>query len=136
MICSKTLARRADRKWLIIGPAEFELPAYHWQLEALAFFDHLVYGADNGYAAQPRVRYCTAGVGGLSRCAADWPLPGSEPLRLYPASNGADAVTHRLDRCAGRGRANRWAAMPLGAVVTPGFDEVANPDPELRTACR
>jgi uncharacterized protein len=114
----------ADRKWLIIGPAEFELPAYHWQLEALAFFDCLVYGADNGYSAQPRVRYWTAGAEDF-RAAADWPLPGSEALRFYPASNGPDAVTHRLDRTPGAG-ANRWAATPFGAIVTPGFDEVAN----------
>lgn len=118
-------ATPTDRKWLIIGPAEYELPVYHWQLEALAFFDHLVYGAGNGYDAQPRVRYWTAGSRDY-RVAADWPLPGSEPLRLYPTSNGADAVMHRLDRAPGEG-ANRWAATPLGAILTPGFDDVANP---------
>ena len=59
------------------------------------------------------------------RAAADWPLPDSEPLRLYPASNGPDADTHRLDRAPGEGT-NRWAAVPFGAIVTPGFDEVAN----------
>lgn len=62
----------------------------------------------------------------ITALAADWPLPGSEPLRLYPASNGADALTHRLAPAPGEG-ANRWAATPLGAVVTPGFGEVANP---------
>ncbi|MCI4680663.1 CocE/NonD family hydrolase [Rhodoblastus acidophilus] len=113
-----------DRKWLIIGPAEFELPAYHWQLEALAFFDHFVYGADNGYGGQQRVRYWAAGVKDY-RAAADWPLPGSAPLRLYPASQGADAVMHRLGRAPGEGT-NRWAATPLGAILTPGFDDVAN----------
>jgi predicted acyl esterase len=114
----------ADRKWLIIGPAEFELPAYHWQLEALAFFDHLVYGAENGYAAQARVRYWIAGAEAF-RAAADWPLPASEPLRLYPGSNGADSVVHRLAQAPEDG-SNRWAAVPFGAIVTPGFDEVAN----------
>ncbi len=117
-------ATPADRKWLIIGPAEFELPAYHWQLEALSFFDHLVYGAENGYAAQPRVRYWAAGAEDF-RAAADWPLPGGAPLRLYPASNGADAVVHRLVRAPEAG-SNRWAAVPFGAIVTPGFDDVAN----------
>ncbi|WP_374545712.1 CocE/NonD family hydrolase [Rhodoblastus sp.] len=116
----------ADRKWLIVGPAAFELPAYHWQLEALAFFDHLAYGADNGYAAQPRLRYWTAGAE-VFRAAADWPLPDSEPMRLFPASNGADASTHRLDRAPGEAGANHWAAVPFGGIVTPGFDEVANP---------
>ena len=28
----------ADRKWLIIGPAEFELPAYHWQTGGARLF--------------------------------------------------------------------------------------------------
>jgi putative CocE/NonD family hydrolase len=115
----------ADRKWLIIGPPTFELPAYHWQSEALAFFDHIVYGADNGYPAQARVRYWTSGAKDY-RVAADWPIPGSETLRLYLASNGADAVMHRLDRASGRAGENRWAATPLGAIVAAGFDEVAN----------
>jgi uncharacterized protein len=114
----------ADRKWLIIGPPTFEMPAYHWQLEALAFFDHIVYAADNGYSAQARVRYWTAGAENY-RVAEDWPLPGSEAIRLYPASNGADAVMHRLDRAPGEG-ANRWAATPFGAIVAAGFDEVAD----------
>jgi len=121
----KNAGSPAERKWLIIGPAEFELPAYHWQLEALAFFDHLVYGVDNGYAAQPRVRYWAVGAEEF-RTAADWPVPDSAPMRLYPASNGADAVTHRLERAPGKAGANRWAAVPFGAIVTPGFDEVAN----------
>lgn len=112
-----------DRRWLIIGPATYDLPAYDWQLEALAFFDHLVYGADNGYAGQPRVRYWREGARDYGS-ASDWPLPGSTALRLYLASNGADAVTHRLDRAPGAGGTNRWAAVPLGATVTAGFDEV------------
>ncbi len=114
-----------DRRWLIVGPATYGLPVYLWQLEALAFFDHLVYGADNGYAAQPRVRYWTEGANNY-RCAPDWPLPGSTPLRLYPASSGAERRTHRLDSVPGGGGTNRWAAVPLGAIVTGGFDEVEN----------
>jgi uncharacterized protein len=39
-----------DRKSLIIGPAEYGLPCMHWQLEALAFFEHILHGAENGYA--------------------------------------------------------------------------------------
>lgn len=112
-----------DQRWLIIGPANYDLPVYAWQREALAFFDHLVYGADNGYAMQPRVRYWAEGAKDY-RSAADWPLPGSTALRLYPASGGADAAIHRLDRAPGVGGANRWAAVPFGAIVTAGFDEV------------
>jgi len=113
-----------EKRWLIIGPASYDLPVYHWQLEALAFFDYLLYGVENGYAAQGRVRYWRQG--GVYGSAADWPLPGSTPVRLYLASNGVDAVTHRLTREPAQSGANRWAAVPLGATVTAGFDEVAN----------
>lgn len=114
-----------EQRWLIIGPATFDLPVYHWQLEALAFFDHLLYGADNGYDAQARVRYWTEGSKDYRR-ATDWPLAGSTPLRLHLASGGADGATHRLHHAPGETGANRWAAVPLGAVVPAGFDEVAN----------
>ena len=113
------------RKWLIIGPASYDLPAYGWQLEALAFFDHVVYGAENGYADQARVRYWIEGADDFAS-AEDWPLPGSRTLRLHLASGGDDAATHRLTREVGDGGANRWAAVPLGATVTGAFDEVAN----------
>lgn len=114
-----------DQRWLIIGPASYELPVYHWQLEALAFFDHLLYGADNGYAEQARVRYWTEGAKDYRR-ASNWPLPGSTAERLFLASGGADAATHRLCRTPNQSGTNRWAAVPLGAIVTAGFDEVAN----------
>jgi len=114
-----------DQRWLIIGPASYELPVYDWQLEALAFFDHLLYAADNGYGAQARVRYWTQGADAYGS-ADDWPLPGAIALRLYLASNGADAETHRLVSEPAEAGTNRWAAVPLGAVVTGGFDEVAN----------
>ncbi|QFR33792.1 CocE/NonD family hydrolase [Ancylobacter sp. TS-1] len=112
-----------DQRWLIIGPAAYDLPVYAWQLEALAFFDHLVYGANNGYAAQARVRYWTEGVRDY-RSAPDWPLPGSAPLRLYLASSGPDRATHRLEPTPGEAGTNRWAAVPLGAILPAGFDEV------------
>jgi putative CocE/NonD family hydrolase len=114
-----------DRRWLIIGPPAYDLPAYHWQLEALAFFDHLVLGVDNGYAGQARVRYWAQGIDAY-RAGSSWPLPGSTAVRLYLASNGADAATHRLTRDPQQGGLNRWAAVPLGATLCAGFDEVAN----------
>ena len=72
-----------DHRWLIVGPATYDLPVYAWQLEALAFFDHLVYGADNGYAAQPRVRYWTEGANDY-RSAPDWPLPAARRCAFTP----------------------------------------------------
>ena len=114
-----------DRKRLIIGPPDYELPAYHWQLEALAFFDHLLYGAENGYASQAPVRYWVQGLDGY-RDAPTWPLPGSVPIRLHLASNGADAAMHALAREPRQEGQNRWAAVPPGAALCAGFDEVAN----------
>nr|WP_286198839.1 CocE/NonD family hydrolase [Mesorhizobium sp. BR1-1-16] len=115
----------ADRKWLIIGSPAYELPAYHWQLEALAFFDHVLYGADNGYASQARVRYWRQGAGTYAS-AADWPPPQSAPLRIYLTSNGADPDTHRLTPDLPADGLNRWAAVPPGATLAAGFDAVAN----------
>jgi len=112
-----------DRRWLIIGPPAYELPAYHWQLEALAFFDHLAYGAGNGYADQARVRYWIQNSGAYGT-AKDWPVPGGTTLRLYLASGGADTAMHGLVLDPPQGGLNRWAAVPLGAIVTAGFDEV------------
>lgn len=114
-----------DRKWLIIGPPDYELPAYHWQLEALAFFDHLLYGAENGYTGQTPVRYWVQGLDAY-RSAPAWPLPDSAPIRLHLASGGADAAMHRLTRDQQQGGLNRWAAVPPNATVCGGFDEVAN----------
>ncbi|NGM88602.1 CocE/NonD family hydrolase [Parapusillimonas sp. SGNA-6] len=114
-----------DRKWLIIGPANYELPCYHWQREALAFYDHILFGAENGYREQRPVRYWTEGASDY-RAAADFPIPNSELTRFYLATGGADDVMHRLTDNAGETGSNRWAAVPLGAVVTAGFDEVAN----------
>ena len=115
----------ADRKWLIIGPANYELPCYHWQSEALAFFDHILFGAENGYRQQHAVRYWTEGAQDY-RVAGDFPIPGSKPFRFYLASAGSDAVMHHLTTNAAEARSNRWAAVPLGGIVTPGFDEVVN----------
>ncbi|MGA7313545.1 MAG: CocE/NonD family hydrolase [Silvibacterium sp.] len=114
-----------DKKWMIIGPAEYELPCYHWQLEALAFFDHLLYGAANGYANQSPVRYWKAGAE-VFGTAADFPIPGSQQQRFYLASSATDSATHRLSAKDDETGTNRWAAVPPGAFVTAGFDEVAN----------
>ncbi len=70
----------ADRKWMILGPAEYELPVYSWQLEALAFFDHVLRGAANGYSEQPPVRYWLEGADRFAT-AESFPIPGSQVVR-------------------------------------------------------
>lgn len=119
-------ATPADRKWMILAPPHYELPVYDWQLEALAFFDHVLRKSDNGYAEQPPVRYWLDGeeryVG-----AAGFPIPGGHPMRFYLASGGADAAKHALTRgVPAEGGKNSWAAIPLGLPVLGGLDEVAN----------
>ena len=42
---------------MILAPPPYELPVYAWQLEAIAFFDHILRGTGNGYGEQPPVRY-------------------------------------------------------------------------------
>lgn len=113
-----------DRKWMILAPPAYELPVYAWQLEALAFFDHVLHGAANGYAAQSTVRYWVEGADAYAG-AADFPLPQARERRFYLASQGADAVPHRLADEPGAGE-NSWAAVPLGLPILGGLDEVAN----------
>lgn len=114
------------RKWMILAPPHYELPVYDWQLEALAFFDHILRQSDNGYATQPPVRYWLDGEDRYAG-AAGFPIPGGEPVRFHLASGGADAETHALIRDTPTdGGRNDWAAIPLGLPVLGGLDEVAN----------
>ena len=126
----------ANRKWLIMAPPEYALPVYRWQLEALTFFDHIVYGAENGYATQAPVRYYVDGTQeGEYRGAKTFPIPDSKRVRFYLASAGRDGDTHCLQ--AGvpeEGRKNSWGAVPFGAIVPPELDEVANPLLTFETA--
>jgi uncharacterized protein len=117
------------RKWLILAPPEYSLPVWRWQLEALAFFDHVVHDAANGYAEQPPVRYLPDGAasGREWHGAPDFPVPGGRPLRYHLRSRGADADAHELTTEAPDGGANSWAAAPFRAITPPGLDEVANP---------
>ncbi len=118
----------ANRKWLIMTPPEYALPVYRWQLEALAFFDHIVHGANNGYATQSPVRYYVDGTPeGQFRGATAFPIPGNEKVRFYLASGGADAETHRLQAVVPESGKNSWGAVPFGAIVPPELDQVANP---------
>lgn len=114
-------ATPANRKWLIIGPAEYELPAHSWQLEALAFFDHVIKGIDNGYDRQPAVRWARDGAAPGEPTwgsAVDFPPPASQKLTLHPAANStlqfeepSEASTH-------------WLAAPQVPGLVPGTESV------------
>jgi uncharacterized protein len=117
---------KPDRKWLILGPAEYELPVYSWQLEALAFFDHILYGANNGYAEQPPVRYWLEGAE-TYKAATDFPLPGTTTTQFWLAPGDPSADTHSLGLTPPtRTGSETWAAIPIGAEVVGGLDEVIN----------
>lgn len=111
----------ANRKWLIVGPAEYELPAYSWQLEALAFFDHVVKGIDNGYDRQPAVRWARDGaVTGEPGwgSAADFPPPASRRLILHPAAAGALQAEPAAEA------SSHWLAVPQVPGLVPGTESV------------
>ena len=115
----------ADKRWLILGPPMYDLPVYAWQGEALAFFDHVLRGVENGYTEQPHVRYWTDGADQFS--AADtFPPTDGEVKRLYLGSAGADSATHHLTAEPTAPASNRWAAVPFGVPVLPGLEKLGN----------
>ena len=106
-------ATPADRKWMILAPPHYGLPVYDWQLEALAFFDHILRKTDNGYADQPRVRYW---LDGEERYAGADGLPDSR----WPADAPVSHLRRRRrsDACARPRRAGRRRQEQLGRDPT------------------
>ncbi|MDD7941048.1 CocE/NonD family hydrolase C-terminal non-catalytic domain-containing protein [Actinomycetospora lutea] len=115
----------ADRRWMVLGPPEYDLPVFAWQGEALAFYDHVLRGVDNGYGELPRVRYWVDGADRFATSSA-FPPPEGELRRLHLASAGADHVVHRLTDAVPEEGSNSWAAVPLGVPMPGGLDELAN----------
>ena len=114
-----------DRKRLILAEPTYDLPVYAWQLEALAFFDHVLRGADNGYAAQPPVRYWMEGADRYVG-AETFPPLNVEPIRFYLARRAQDRETQILTRQMQSGGENSWAAIPPDTPVPGGLDEAVN----------
>lgn len=110
------------RKWMIIARPHFVLPSYSWQLEALAFFDHIVGGAQNGYAGQAPVRYWLHGPDRF-KSAEDFPPPGC-PKRLYPSGPDCGTSVHALVSSAPSTGQACWAAVPFGARTVGGLEEM------------
>lgn len=110
-------ATPADRKWMILAPPEYVLPVYAWQGEALAFFDHVLRGTDNGYDEQAPVRYWVEGAGRFL-ATTTFPPPAGRVRRLYLG-------TGRLGPDVPPDGSSSWAAVPFGVPVPGGLDEVA-----------
>ncbi|MGY1622058.1 CocE/NonD family hydrolase [Geodermatophilus sp. SYSU D00965] len=115
----------ADSRWLVLAPPAYDLPVYSWQGEALAFFDHVLRGTDNGSAEQPHVRYWVEGAERFD-AATTFPPADGEVRRLHLGPPEGDAVTHRLSREATAEGAGSWVAVPLGLPQLGGLDEVAD----------
>jgi hypothetical protein len=111
----------AGEKFLIVAEREYELPVLSWQLEALAFFDHVVKGCDNGYGAQPAVRYWLDGAGRFEG-APTFPPPAARPETLYLTRDEGGAPALAADAPAG-GQSS-WVAVPRSAPLPDGLDEV------------
>jgi hypothetical protein len=109
-------ATPADRKFMIVAEREYELPVLSWQLEALAFFDWIVKGCDNGYAAQPAVRTWVDGANRFEGARA-FPPPEARRERLY-LGEGA------LSPAAPAQGSASWTAVPRSAPLPDGMDEV------------
>ncbi len=112
-----------DQRWMILGPAQYDLPVYAWQGEALAFFDHVLRGTDNGYDRQPRVRFWIDGADRFGE-ATDFPPREARSMRLHLGSAGPDDSTHILQESATAEGSNTWVAVPLGLPVLGGLDDV------------
>jgi putative CocE/NonD family hydrolase len=115
-----------DKKWMILAEANYDLPVYSWQLEAIAFFNHVLFDADNGYREQAPVRYWLDGKMEFKKATA-FPAPESQPIRFYLASGGNDHATHRLvDQAPASQTVNSWEAVPMGAPLLGKMEEVIN----------
>lgn len=110
-------ATPADRKWMILAPAEYELPVYSWQEEAIAFFDHVLRGTANGYDRQPPVRYWVEGAD-MFRTARTFPPATAERCRLHLGPGGT------LTAATPDQGSDSWIAIPIGLPVLGGLDEI------------
>jgi uncharacterized protein len=85
-------------KLLFVGPPAVRWPWQDYQQELLAWYDHHLKGLDTGVDALPAVRYWLQGADRW-REAADWPVPGSEKLRLRLVARSSDPTgQHHLAR--------------------------------------
>lgn len=111
----------ANKKWMILGPAEYELPVYSWQLEALAFFDHILKGVDNGYANLPPVRYWVEGKNQYES-ATSFPSPETQVRKFY-LEKSQEAEVRGLQQQIPAEAEDCWISIPPGSEVLPGIEQ-------------
>jgi putative CocE/NonD family hydrolase len=79
-------ATPADRKWMILAPPHYELPVYDLQLEALAFFDHVLRKSDTT-TATPSNRPCATGSAARNAMSA-------RPTSRFPVASRCACISH------------------------------------------
>ncbi|MGA8478063.1 MAG: hypothetical protein WB696_08905 [Chthoniobacterales bacterium] len=114
----------ANRKWMILERPHYELPVFAWQLEALAFFDHIVKGVENGYREQAGVRYWLEGENRYAT-ATVFPIAAARRLRFYPGPGQDLFGPQPLTPETKEGIAS-WNAVPPHTELVGGLAEIMN----------
>ncbi|MBN6057350.1 Xaa-Pro dipeptidyl-peptidase [Nonomuraea sp. RK-328] len=124
----RALARRdvPRRIWLHQGTHmnPFSLRTVEWLRQLHGWFDHWLYGLDNGVMREPQADVETA-PGSWQRYRS-WPVPGVTPVRLHLGTGGRLGIAPQ----AGMGRAGMGGAGTGGA----GTGREAFTDQKSRTA--
>ena len=112
-------------RWLIVGPAEYKLPVYSWQLEALAFFDYIVYGLNNGYAEQSPVRYWVSGENKFVSSPSFSP-PKAQWMRYYlgPATQDNPKDYSLLEESSAHNEVLTFYSIPPGIQTLQGLEAI------------
>jgi predicted acyl esterase len=100
-------------KKMFIGPRWADWPWLRYQEELLAFYDHTLRGADNGYDELPPVRYWLHGAERWET-SSDWPVPDTREWTLRLDGTRLGAVAGDDERT--------WAAIPVGMEYPGAFD--------------
>jgi uncharacterized protein len=115
--------RLTSPKLLFVGPPTVRWPWQDYQQELLAWYDYHLKGLDTGVDALPPVRYWLQGADRW-REATDWPVPGTEKVRLQLVARGTDpGGEHLLARDAPAGQAQlSFLAIPRGLRYSPELE--------------
>jgi uncharacterized protein len=110
-------------KLLFVGPPAVRWPWQDYQQELLAWYDYHLKGLDTGVDALPAVRYWLQGAGRW-REASEWPVPGTEKLRLQLVARGTDPTgEHLLTREAPAEQTQlSFLAIPRGMLYPPELE--------------
>ncbi|MDO8186217.1 CocE/NonD family hydrolase [Conexibacter sp. JD483] len=84
----KTLSATAPTRMGMLGSGGLTWPWESLHVEALAWFDHWLKGADTGIMEGPPIRYVLPGADDEVRTAETWPPPGAVQVELALRADG------------------------------------------------